>query len=115
MVVVAARLPQVPVTVTVAFPLVTESFAFNVSLLVPLPLMLLGLNDAVTPPGRPDAARLTLPVNPLATLNAIAAAPPGLPWMIVRLRGEAESAKLGAGRASIRFCPFGLPHPVTRS
>jgi hypothetical protein len=63
-------LPEAPVMVTIAFPFVTELPAVKVSLLVPLPRMLGGLKDAVTPLGRPDAASVTLPVNPLAELKA---------------------------------------------
>lgn len=61
-VVVATKLPEVPVMVTVFVPVVAVVLAVSVSVLVPL--VLVGLNDAVTPLGSPDAARLTLPVNP---------------------------------------------------
>jgi hypothetical protein len=64
MVVLAVSLPEVPVMVTVVLPRVAEPLAFSVSTLVPV----VGLvpNDAVTPLGRPEAARVTLPVNPLS-------------------------------------------------
>jgi hypothetical protein len=61
-VVVETKLPDVPVIVTVAVPVVAELLAVNVSVLVPA--VLVGLNTAVTPEGNPDAARLTVPVNP---------------------------------------------------
>jgi hypothetical protein len=35
-----------------------------VSVIVLLPVVGLGANDAVTPLGKPDAERVTLPVNP---------------------------------------------------
>jgi hypothetical protein len=43
---------------------------------------------------------------------------PLVPWVIVRLFGEADSVKLGDVDPSsplIRPLPFGLPQPVARS
>jgi hypothetical protein len=61
-VVVAVRLPEVPVTVNVVVPGVAELLTASVSTLLPdvgfVP------QDAVTPLGRPETSRLTLPVNP---------------------------------------------------
>ena len=56
------RLPEVPVMVTVAVPNAAVLVAVRVSVLVVV--VLLGLNNAVTPAGRPEAARLTLPLKP---------------------------------------------------
>ena len=56
------RLPDVPVMVTVDVPVAAPLPAVNVRLLVVV--VELGLNDAVTPLGRPEADKLTLPVNP---------------------------------------------------
>src|SRR5271157_1034034 len=115
-VVVATRLPEVPVMVTVTVPMVAEPLAVSVSVLVPV--VLVGLNDAVTPLGRPDAVRLTVPLNPFRSFTVMVLVPPGPPWVIVRLLGESVSVKLGdedPARALMRLCPFGLPHPVTRS
>jgi len=56
------KLPEVPVMVTVAVPAVAVLLAESVSTL--LVEVLLGLKEAVTPLGRPDAERLTLPANP---------------------------------------------------
>ena len=61
------RVPEVPVTLIVAAPRVAELLAVSVSTLVPV--VVVGLNDAVTPEGSPDAARLTLPENPPASLT----------------------------------------------
>lgn len=113
--VVAVRLPEVPVIVTVEVPVVAVLLAVRVSTLVPL----VGFvpNDAVTPLGRPDAASVTLPLNPPRSVTVIVLVPL-LPWLIVRLLGESESVKLGVAepaKALIRFAPFGLPQPVTRS
>ncbi len=115
-VVVATTLPDVPVLVTVAVPVVAEPLAVSVSVLVPV--VLVGLDDAVTPLGSPDAARLTLPVNPPWSFTVMVLVPPAPLWVIVRLLGESDSVKLGVddpAKALIRFCPLGLPHPVTKS
>ena len=60
--------PEVPVMVIVALPGVAELLAVNVSTLLPV----VGLVEkaAVTPLGRPDAARVTLPVNPFWPVTA---------------------------------------------
>ena len=60
--VVFVKLPDVPVMVTVAVPVVAVLLAVSVSVLVLA--VLLGLNDAVTPLGSPDADKLTFPVKP---------------------------------------------------
>src|ERR1700728_2387134 len=115
-VVVAVRLPEVPVIVTVADPVVAVLLAVSVSTLVPV----VGFvpNAAVTPLGNPDAASVTLPVNPPTSFTVIVLVPL-LPWVTDRLLGEAESVKLGdadpaANRLMIPVV-FGLPQPVHRS
>ena len=62
----AVRLPEVPVIVIVEFPGSAEPLTAKVIVLsgVLLPVAGFGEKDAVTPLGRPDAARVTLPVNP---------------------------------------------------
>lgn len=114
-VVLAFRLPEVPLMVTVAVPVVAVLLAVNVSVLVEV----VGFvpNTAVTPLGKPDAVRVTLPVNPPAGVTVIVVAPL-LPWVMVRLLGESESVKLGVDDPAsrlIRPVVFGLPQPVTRS
>jgi hypothetical protein len=113
--VVAVRLPEVPVMVTVAVPVVAELLAVRVSTLVPV--VGFAPNDAVTPLGRPDAASVTLPVNPPTSVTVIVLVPL-LPWVIERLLGESESVKLGVADPANRLMipvVFGLPHPVHRS
>ena len=61
-VVVAVKLPEVPVIVSVPVLAVTEVFAVRVRVLVPL--VVVGENEAVTPLGNPAIARFTLPVKP---------------------------------------------------
>jgi hypothetical protein len=114
-VVVAVKLPEVPVMVTVADPVVAVLLAVSVSTLVPV----VGFvpNAAVTPLGRPDAARVTLPVNPPTSVTVMVLVPLP-PCVIVRLLGESDKVKLGVEdppRRLIRPVVFGLPHPVHRS
>lgn len=115
--VVWVRLPEMPVMVTVAVPLVAVLLAVNVSTLV----LVAGFvpNDAVTPVGKPDADSVTLPVKPLVGVIVMVLVPPVPPCVIVALVGEAEMVKLGVGdiaaRALIRLAPFGLPQPVSKS
>jgi hypothetical protein len=114
-VVVAVRLPEVPVMVTVDVPVVAVLLAVRVSTLVPV----VGFvpNAAVTPLGRPDAASVTLPVNPLTSVTVTVLVPLP-PCVIDRLLGESESVKLAvAAPANTLIMPvvFGLPHPVHRS
>lgn len=116
-VVVAVKLPDVPVIVTVAVPVVAVEEAVSVSTLVPV----VGLvpKPAVTPLGKPDAASVTLPLNPSTSVTVIVLVPL-LPCVTVKLLGEADSVKLGdpddppASRV-INPVVFGLPQPVHRS
>jgi hypothetical protein len=71
--VVCVKLPEVPVTVTVLVPVVAVPLAVNVSVLVLVAGF--GLNVAVTPLGKPDADRFTLPVNPCEGVIAIVLVP----------------------------------------
>ena len=57
------KLPDVPVIVTVLVPVVAALLALRVNVLALV--VLLGLKEAVTPLGRPDADKLTLPLKPL--------------------------------------------------
>jgi hypothetical protein len=68
-VVLGVRLPDVPVTVTDTGPGVAELLAVNVRTLVLV--VVAGLNEAVTPAGRPEAARVTLPVKPFVGFTVI--------------------------------------------
>jgi hypothetical protein len=68
--------------------------AASVKVLVPpVPV---GLNDAVTPLGRPDADKLTLPLKPYSGVTVIVLAPL-VPCAIVILLSEVESEKFGGG------------------
>ena len=87
--------PPVPVTVTLAVPVAAVLEAVKVSALL-VPVAGVGLNDAVTPLGKPLAVKATPVVNPFSlvtvmVLEALA------PLLTVRFDGPADSAKSGAG------------------
>ena len=86
--VVLVKPPDMPVTVTVAAPIAAVLVAVSVNVLVFAAL--LGLNDAVTPLGRPVANKLTLPVKPFCGVTVMVLAPLA-PCVIVKLFGDAES------------------------
>jgi hypothetical protein len=86
-VVVWVRLPEVPVMVIVAGPTAAVVEAVRVRMLVPV--VLAGLKDAVTPAGKPLAARFTDPVKPLTPLTVMVLVPE-VPWTMLALLGEAE-------------------------
>ena len=65
--------PDAPVTATVNVPSAAALLAVSVSVLAPV--VLLGLNAAVTPMGRPAAERPTLPLNPFSGLTVITLVP----------------------------------------
>ena len=83
------RLLDKPVTFTATVPVVAVLLAVSVSVLVLA--VLLGLNDAVTPLGRPDADRLTLPLKPFCGLTVMVLVPLA-PCTIAKLLGDAERA-----------------------
>src|SRR5439155_215805 len=87
-VVVCERVPDVPVTVTVEVPVVAVALAVNVRTLVEV----VGLvpKAAVTPAGRPEAERVTLPVKPPVGFTVMVLVPLP-PCVTVTLVGEAES------------------------
>ena len=94
MVVALDKLPNVPVTVSVTVPVAAVLLAVSVNVLVLD--VLLGLNDAVTPLGKPDADKLTLPLKPFCGLTVMVLAPLA-PCMIAKLLGDAERAKFPLG------------------
>src|SRR5580692_5601590 len=89
-VVLAVVLPDVPVMVTVAAPVVAVLVAVSVSTL--LPVVGFVPNVAVTPLGRPEAASVTLPVNPPTSVTVIVSVAL-LPCASNRLVGEADNVK----------------------
>ena len=110
------KLPEVPVTVTVTAPTLAVPVAERVRRL----LDVLGFvpKVAVTPVGRPDAAKLTLPLNPLRELIEIVVEP-GVPCKMVTFAGEAERRKPGCvvdvGQLLTKLAAFTVPMPVAKS
>jgi hypothetical protein len=92
MVVVWDKLPDVPVMVTFALPVGAVPLAAKVSVLVPV--VLAGMNEALTPAGRPETARLTMPLKLFCGVTLIVLEPLE-PCAKLTLAGEADRAKLG--------------------
>jgi hypothetical protein len=87
------KLPEVPVMVMVDDPGAAELLAMRVSVLVPGALE--GFMEALTPEGRPDAAKVTLPLKPFCgvMVMVLVTEPPGV---TLTLEGVAERANAGA-------------------
>jgi hypothetical protein len=96
-VVVLDRLLDVPVTVTMTVPVAAVLLAVKVNVLeVVVLLVLAGLNTAVTPAGNPEADKLTLALKPFCGVTVMVLVPLA-PCRIVKLAGDAESAKFPCG------------------
>jgi len=89
--VVALRVPEVPVMVIGYVPATVDEAAARVTTLELADEV--GLNVAVTPVGRPEAANVTLPANGLTSVTVMVSVPLA-PGGTVRLVGEAERLKL---------------------
>lgn len=96
-VVVAVRLPDVPVMVTADVPKAAVALAVRVNVLVVV--VGFGLNPAATPLGRPEAPNVTLPVKPLCGTTVIAVVPL-LPCASLRELGLAVKLKPVPGTTS---------------
>jgi hypothetical protein len=81
--------PLVPVTVTEYVPAAAVP-GLNVSVELPLPETLVGLNVALEAEGIPEMARLTVPANPLSELTVMVLVPAP-----ITLDGEADTVKSG--------------------
>jgi hypothetical protein len=91
-VVTCVRLPDTPVMVTVTVPVAAVALAVNVNVLVEVVGFV--LNPAVTPLGRPEALKVTLPVKPFTGTTVIVLVPL-LPWLMVTVLGTAVRLKFG--------------------
>src|SRR5215471_15085970 len=78
--------------VTVEVPGVAVELAVNVTTLVEVVGFVPKL--AVTPAGKPEADKVTLPVKPPEEVTVIVLLPLD-PWLTLKLAGEADSEKLG--------------------
>jgi hypothetical protein len=113
---VLVKLPEVPVMVIVDVAEAAELLAVNVNVLDVAALA--GLKDAVTPVGRPDTARFTMPLKPFCGLIVIVLSPLD-PAAIES--ADADDARPKDGRSDcpirplIRAWPAGVPQPVARS
>ena len=107
-VVVRVSPPPVPVTVTVAGPVAAVLDAARVSVDV-VPVVEAALNVAVTPVGIPLALRATLPVNPPLRV-IVTVLVPLAPRLMLRVDGEAESAK--SGFTTPDGSPTMIPRPL---
>jgi hypothetical protein len=94
--VVWVRVPEVPVIVTELVPVVAVALAVSVKTLVEVVGLVPKL--AVTPAGRPEAERVTLPVKPPEGVSVIVEFPL-VPWVTVKLAGDADSEKSGVATA----------------
>ena len=72
-VVACVRLPEVPVTVTLNVPRAAVLLTVNVAVL--LEVAGFGLNAALTPLGKPEADRVTLPAKPFVGVMLIVLLP----------------------------------------
>jgi hypothetical protein len=81
------KMPEAPVMVRETVPVAAALLAVNVNVLVLV--VLVGLNEAVTPLGRPDADRLTVPLKPFCGVTVIVLVPL-VPCTMVKLFGDAE-------------------------
>lgn len=110
------KLPDVPVMVGVKEPVAAVPVADRVKRL----LVVAGFvsNVALTPFGKPDTARLTLPLKPLRALMEIVVEPEA-PWRMATPAGDAERRKFGCvvdeGQLFTRLAALTVPMPVAKS
>jgi hypothetical protein len=111
-VVVGARLPEVPVTVIDADPVAAELLI--VKFIVLCEVVLAGVNVAVTPFGRLEVVKLTLPEKPCAgtTLTAIE---PLAACCRITVLGDDKSVKLGVWRKLDPWPPAPQPVVIART
>jgi len=73
---------------------------------------------ALTPLGRPETVKFTLPLNPLRGWIVIVVEP-AAPWTKVRLAGDTERVKPGCvdeeGQLLTRLAALTVPMPVAKS
>ena len=82
------KLPEMPLMVTGNDPMVAVALAVSVNVLVAVAGF--WLNDAVTPPGNPDADKLTPAPKPFCGLTVIVLVP-WVPCAMLRLAGDPDN------------------------
>ena len=116
MVAVLLRLPEVPVTVTVEVPMAAVPIADKVKMLADVAGFVPKL--ALTPLGKPEAVKFTLPLNPFKGWIVIVVEPDA-PCTKAKLEGEAERVKLGCvedeGQLLTKLAALIVPIPVAKS
>ena len=113
-VVLFVETPDTPLIVMLAVPIVAVADAVSVNVL--LLVAPLGLKEAVTPFGKPEADKLTVPLNPFCGMMVIVP-DPLVPCVTVKLVGAAESVKVCVeiGQLLTRFAALTVPIPVAKS
>ena len=110
------KLPEVPVMVTVTVPVADVPLAVSVNVLVLVALV--GLKEADTPLGKPEADKLTLPLKPFCGVTVMVLVALA-PCIIVKLLGDTESTKLGVGedpgQLLTKLAALRVPIPVAKS
>jgi len=109
-VVVCVSLPETPAMVRVDVPVVAVPLAVSVKVLVVVAGF--GLNAAVTPVGRPETVKATLPLKPFAGVTVIVLVPPPPCRMLTEL-GLALRLKSGPGTTSTTIELDGMPFVIT--
>lgn len=113
---VLVKLPEVPVMVSADVAAAAELLAISVSVLVVMALT--GLNDAVTPAGKPAMVRFTALLKPSWALTVMLLVPVA-PAAIETVDTDDDRLNAGAFDAPvkplIKGCPAGVPQPVARS
>ena len=115
-VVVLVKPPEVPVTVNVKVPVVAVPVADRTKRL----LAVAGFvpKAPLTPFGRPEVVKFTLPLKPLSGLIEMVAEPEA-PCRMVKLAGDADSRKFGGvvdeGQLLTKFAALTVPMPVAKS
>src|SRR5260370_33678457 len=113
---VLLRLPEVPVTVTLEVPMAAVPVADKVKMLAAVAGLVPKL--ALTPLGKPEAVKFTLPLNPFKGWIVIVVEPDA-PWMKARLAGDAERVKFGCvedeGQLLTKLAALMVPMPVAKS
>src|SRR5215467_6907108 len=101
---------------TVKVPVAAATPTVNVRTL--LEFAGLGTNEAVTPLGKAEAEKVTLPLKPFCGTTVIVLEPLA-PCTMLRLLGEADSVKDGVctapGQLFTKFAALIVPMPVAKS